>query len=312
MSLWQTQFWQDMLIASWQSEEYFVIEQDIQQKSEETKKVYVEKRRVSLGEYWLFVIGYEWEVTERLQESLQNLCREEKSLFAQIETIDYSLQPLSLEKGENSRESWDYYKKFIPPYTALIDLRQSQEDILAAMKPKGRYNIRLAAKKGVEVKKVEKTAENIKIFHALMQETNARDNFAWNTQKYYEIFLDKIKNSELYFAQHEGDILAAGIFVFEKEIAYYYYGASSNNKRNLMAPYLLQWTAIEDAKEKGCSIYDFLWVAWDEETSSPLAGVTDFKMKLSPKKSKVSGSYLSIYKKNKYRLIQLLKKVMKK
>lgn len=83
-----------------------------------------------------------------------------------------------------------------------------------------------------------------------MQETNTRDNFAGNTQKYYELFLHSIEGSGLFFAGHEGDILAAGIFVLTDDIAYYYYGASGNSKRNLMAPYALQWEAIEYAKKK--------------------------------------------------------------
>jgi len=90
MSLWQTQSWQDMLIASGQSEEYFVIERDIENtENQDYGPVFVEKRRVSLGEYGLFVIGLDGEYDEDLRESLQELCREEKCLFLQVETIDY-------------------------------------------------------------------------------------------------------------------------------------------------------------------------------------------------------------------------------
>lgn len=201
------------------------------------------------------------------------------------------------------------FKKFIPPYTCLIDLTQSQEDILKAMKPKGRYNIKLAQKKGVVVEKMPKTPENIQRFYELLSETTSRDYFAGNTLEYYSTFLSALKTSELYFAFHEDDILAAGIFVQNSGVMTYYYGASSNLKRNLMAPYLLQWKAICDAKSQGCQIYDFLGVAGDEEKNSPLAGVTDFKMKLCPQKSHVSQSYLYIHKRWKYALIQFLKHI---
>jgi lipid II:glycine glycyltransferase (peptidoglycan interpeptide bridge formation enzyme) len=106
------------------------------------------------------VIGFEGVLDLDSTESLEELCKEEKCLFVQVETIDYYMQPLSFSKGENSsvdsKEQADrsvcawksgYYKKFIPPYTALIDLTQSEDEILAAMKPKGRYNIKLAGKK---------------------------------------------------------------------------------------------------------------------------------------------------------------------
>ena len=74
-----------------------------------------------------------------------------------------------------------------------------------------------------------------------------------------------------------------GIFVFYGKTALYYYGASSsdNAKRKYMASYLLQWRAIEEAKKRGCEVFDFLGIADPENPNSPLAGVTDFKLKLT-------------------------------
>jgi len=274
--------------------------------------VFVEKRRVSLGEYGLFVIGLEWEYDEDLEESLQELCREENCLFMQVETIEYSMQPLALEKSKDSGKSWEkYYKKFIPPYTALIDLTLWEEEILKVMKPKGRYNIKVARKKWVVVEQVEKHIGNIQKFHTLMRETTTRDSFAGNTLEYYKVFLESLENSQIFFAYYESELIAAGIFVVEDGVMTYYYGASSNHKRNIMAPYLLQWTAIEHAMKRWCKIYDFLWVAGDYEKNSSLAWVTDFKMKLSPKKYLVSDSYLYVNKKIKYMFIGFVKKFKK-
>jgi len=332
-----------MLIASGQTQEYFVIERNVASLSFEERefkgevlwenweipesetKIFVEKRRVSLWEYGLFVIGFEGEIDEDTQESLEELCREEKCLFLQIETIDYFAASSLLEEGVPSHllgqtQNWErleielnnkYYKKFIPPYTALINLTQSEEEILAAMKPKGRYNIKVARKKWVVVEQVDTHIGNITKFHKLMSETTARDSFAGNTIEYYKVFLESLENSQLFFAYHEQEIIAAGIFITQGEVMTYYYWASSNHKRNLMAPYLLQWTAIEHAIKRGCKIYDFLGVAWDDEKNSSLAGVTDFKMKLNPNKTLVSGSSLYIHKKLKYQVIKLLRKLKK-
>jgi len=280
--------------------------------------VFVEKRRVSLWEFGLFVIGLEWEYDEDLQESLEELCKEEKCLFLQVETIDYSMEPLSFSKEENSSVDSNkenilnnkYYKKFIPPYTALIDLTQSEAEILAAMKPKGRYNIKLARKKWVVVEQVESHLGNITKFHELMSETTTRNNFAWNSLKYYQNFLESLSNSQMMFAYHEWEVVAAGIFVVQADVMTYYYGASTNGeKRKIMPTYLLQWTAIEHAIKRGCKMYDFLGVAGDNEVNSSLGWVTDFKMKLSPKKILVSQSYLFVNKKMNYRLIQILRKL---
>lgn len=293
-----------MLISSGQSEEYFVIERDIENSQGNTYgPVYVEKRKVALWEYGLFVIGLEEEYGEDLIESLQELCREENCLFLQVETIDYNW-----EQSENQTK---YYKKFIPPYTALIDLSMSEDEILANMKGKGRYNIKFGRKNGVVIEQVDTHIWNIKKFYALMSETTARNNFAGNTLKYYIKFLESLDNSQMFFAYHEWEIIAAGIFIIENNIMTYYYWASGNNKRKLMPTYLLQWEAIKHAKKRWCRLYDFLWVAWDNEKNSSLSWVTDFKMRLSPKKILVSWSSLFIHKKLKYQLIMLMRKLRK-
>ena len=323
-----------MLKSSGQTAEYFTFDVaslsfvERERIQERDNIIFVEKRRVSMGEYGLFVIGYSWaspslnqgriEMGGEVEEKLWDLCKKEKCLFLQIETMNYSQDAVSsLPLGENwegeSREgftSW-YYKKFIPPYTAVINLTQTEEEMLAAMKQKGRYNIRLAEKKGVVIEQVEKNPYNAKIYHELMNLTTTRNNFAGNTQKYYEEFLEKIEDSQLFFAYYEEQVIAAGIFVYHGDTAMYYYGASNNEYRKVMAPHLLQWKAIEHAKKRWCKIYDFLWVAWPDEENSALAGVTKFKMQLTPDRRKVSESYIFVNKKWKYRCIQLLKRIKK-
>jgi len=295
MSLWQTKIWQQMLKKSGQISEFFEVE-----------NIFVEKRSIGLGQCGLFILwSEEKKITKKLQEKLIDICRKEKCLFVQIETLDYKILE---EKNKKFFKNW-YYKKFIPPYTCVIDLEKTEEEILGNMKPKGRYNIRLARKKWVTVKKVEKTEKNIQKYFEIMQETTSRDNFSGNTKKYYETFLTSLNKSELFFAYFEEKIIAGGIFVFWKKTALYYYGASSNSYRNLMAPYLLQWEAITYAQKKWCKIYDFLGIASPDEDNSPLAGVTDFKKKLSKDVRKVSKSYIFINKKWKYFLINFLRKI---
>ncbi|NDK09299.1 peptidoglycan bridge formation glycyltransferase FemA/FemB family protein [Candidatus Gracilibacteria bacterium] len=309
MSIWQTESWQNMLVASGQSEEYFVIELDYS--SEQKTSIFVEKRKVSAGEYGMFVQGLEQSIDNRLEESLTVLCQEENCLFVQVETVNYG----GINLSETTEYSGDfkkgYYKKFMPEYTALIDLTQTEDVILAAMKPKGRYNIRLAEKKGVVVEQVEKIPYNAKKFYELMQETTSRDDFSGNNLIYYETFLKTIESSQLFFAYYDGKVIAAGIFVLDVDVATYYYGASGNTHRNLMAPYLLQWTAICHAKKRGMKTYDFLGVASPDDAESPLAGVTDFKMKLSPRKTHVSEGYIYVNKKIKYQVIKFLRKLKK-
>lgn len=298
MFIWQTKAWQDLLIFAKQADKTYNID-----------NIKIEKRKVAFWEYGLFILWVNLKYIDfNIEKKLINLCKKEKCLFIQIEEVNYNWVFSNLQLFKKS-----YYKKFIPFFSVIIDLSKSEQDILWEMKPKGRYNIKLAKRKEVKVKIVEKTKENIEIFYHLMKETTKRDNFFWNTLTYYDFFLKSIKNSELIFAYKEDKVIASWIFIFDKEVSIYYYWASSSDKkyRNLMAPYLLQWEAIKLAKQKDSKMYDFLWIAnpWDKK--SPLIWVTNFKLKFNKKYKKVSESYIWINKSIKYYFISILKKLQK-
>jgi len=292
--MWQSLHWVNLLKTSHQADATFQV-----------AGLFVEKRKIALGKHGLFVLGGELPTREQEQELIA-LGKQENVVFVQYETwslieaIDWD--SLQFHDG--------YYKKFITPYTALIDLSQSQDEILALMKPKGRYNIKLAEKKWVFVSTVPPTESNIEIFHTLMLETTARDGFHGNTQAYYQAFLTTIPWAKLLFARVEEVVVSAGIFVFSPEVSIYYYGASTSQSeyRNLMAPYALQWHAITESKALGSKYYDFLWVASPNEPNSSLAGVTDFKGKFTPDFRLVSHAKIWVHQKCWYWGIQLLRK----
>jgi len=273
---------------------------------------YIEKRKVSLWEYWLFILWVEKPLSEKNIKELIKLCKKEKCLFIQFETINYEKKWFLPFINNENKFIKGYYKKFITPYTAIIDLSQSEDKILARMKPKGRYNIKLAWKKRVNVIDVEKKDKNIEQFYNLLKQTTSRDKFSWNSIEYYKTFLCKIANSKLLLAYVDDVVVAGWIFTFEKDdISIYYYWASTSDKnyRNLMAPYLLQWEAIKIAKKMWSKIYDFLWVALPNELNSPLSWVTDFKKKLTDDVREVSNWYIWINKNIKYSIITFLKKM---
>ncbi|MBE7468435.1 MAG: methicillin resistance protein [Anaerolineae bacterium] len=147
----------------------------------------------------------------------------------------------------------------IQPRTSLvIDLSGDEAAILAAMKQKTRYNIRLAEKKGVVVRMGN--AADVATFYQLALVTAARDGFGVHSIDYYQAAYSLFAphRCALLIAEFQGQPLAALlVFSFGQE-AYYFYGASANEHRNLMAPYLLQWEAMRWAKNQGCLRYD-LW-----------------------------------------------------
>ena len=179
-----------------------------------------------------------------------------------------------------------------PPDTTLVDLTGTEEEIMERMHSKWRYNIRLSAKKGVEVKRYTgkgiNLSEKIDKFYELTKETNARDGNASHAKDYY---LDLIRSSgeqteagkdipviSLYIAEHEGEEIAAIMTLFSHDEAVYLYGASSNKKRNLMPNHLLQWTAMKDAKAYGSKYYDMYGMPPEgEDENHPMHGLYMFK-----------------------------------
>lgn len=208
----------------------------------------------------------------------------------------------------------NHYKNFVEKHTAIINLKQDNETILAHMKPKGRYNIRLAEKSGVEVEQVSSAEEYLDIFYSILSETLERDGFAANSKEYFRTFLQYLEKQDiggLFIAKRENEVIATGIFLFYKKTALYYYGASSsdNAKRKYMASYLLQWRALAEAKNRGCEIFDFLGIANPNESDSPLAGVTDFKLKLTDELREWPKSQILILKKFIYLTLQMKKTI---
>ncbi|HIQ56641.1 TPA: peptidoglycan bridge formation glycyltransferase FemA/FemB family protein [Candidatus Gracilibacteria bacterium] len=167
--------------------------------------------------------------------------------------------------------------EIFPTNTLMINLELEENEILAQMKQKGRYNIKLARKKGVVIEE-EKDVEN---FWNLMLETSKRDGFRSNKKHVYSDLLQSFgDNAVLYTAKDKtGDVLASAIFTMTEGMALYNYGASTNRKRGLMAPYLLQWAGIQWAKNKGATVYDFLGISPENTPNHSLNGVASFKLK---------------------------------
>lgn len=152
-----------------------------------------------------------------------------------------------------------------PPRTIEVDTTPDEEAILAAMKPKTRYNIGLAQRKGVSVR--EGREADLPVFHKLMAETAQRDRFAIHSPDYYALayrLFVPAGRAALLIAEYAGEPLAALMVFALGQRAWYFYGASSDRHRNRMPTYLLQWEAIRWAKARGCALYD-LWGVPDED-----------------------------------------------
>jgi len=218
------------------------------------------------------------------------------------------------------RNSHFAIQNYQPTDTLEIDLTKSDDDILAAMKRKGRYNIKLARKKGVKVIAIEKGSfkeKDLDDFWRLNTETTGRDNFSGHEKSYYSKFLHELKDhAVLFFAEYEGKRIASAITTICGEKSIYYFGASTSDReyRNLMAPYLLQFEMMQYSRSKGAKSYDFLGIApllpnGELDKKHDYAGITEFKLKFGGERKTYLPGREIIFSKLWYTLYRLAKKL---
>jgi lipid II:glycine glycyltransferase (peptidoglycan interpeptide bridge formation enzyme) len=208
---------------------------------------------------------------DTLLAEVNEICRRHRAVFLKIEP-DSWVAPLTSRAGpalggEGVRRSPHNIQ---PPRTIIVDLRGSEEDVLARMKQKCRYNVRLAVKKGVTIR----TWDDLEGFHRMMAATGGRDGFGVHSLEYYRRAYDLFHPegmAELLVAEFEGRPLAALMVFARGKRAWYLFGASTDEERNRMPAYLLQWEAMRWARAQGCEEYD-LWGVPDEDEADLEAG----------------------------------------
>ena len=191
-------------------------------------------------------------------------------------------QEIKLNYGTCTHNLRKANTNILPANTIILDLTQDEDAILARMRPKTRYNIRLALRKGVEVKTVG--VEGLQTWYELYQETGLRNGLHLNDiQYFYNMFVSKMEGEDnevkvkLMIAYYDQTPLAALFLVLSEHRATYLYGASSSAFRNLMPTYALQWKAIQTAKACRCTEYDMFGIAPNANPSHPLYGLYKFK-----------------------------------
>lgn len=182
-----------------------------------------------------------------------------------------------------------------PCYVFRLDVKnKTEEDLLAAFHSKTRYNLRLSARKGVTVRLCGK--EMLPHFSRIMQETGNRDGFITRPQSYFETMMDALgEHARLYMAFWEDRPIAGTLAVHYGNKVWYLYGASSNQHRNVMPNYQLQWEMIRWALETKSEIYDFRGVSGDLSPDNPLYGLYLFKKGFGGDLVEFCGEFEMIY-----------------
>ena len=247
-----------------------------------------------------------------LWAAVDDLCRKHNAIFLRVEPEIW--EPIPEDFISQHLPGFSPSPQTVqPPRTVLVDISGSEEDLLAAMKSKTRYNIRLAERKGVIVQ----PSEDIAAFHNLMETTGERDAFGIHSLDYYQAAYDHfapLGACTLLMASYAGQPLAGLMAFAQGNTAWYLYGASNNLERNRMPTYLLQWEALRWAKAQGCRIYD-LWGVPDHpesvleadfaDRSDGLWGVYRFKRGFGGEVCRTIGTWDKVYKPLIYKLYQL-------
>lgn len=182
--------------------------------------------------------------------------------------LEFGFKPASTGKG---------FEGIQPNFVFRLNVSGMTEDeAMQHFQSKTRYNIRYALRKGVTVRICGK--EQLDYFAKIMLETGLRDGFVTRPRGYFAKMMDELgENCRLYMAFYEDKPIAGTLAVYYGDKVWYLYGASANEYRNVMPNYLLQWSMIKWALEKGCRIYDFRGVSGDITPDNPLYGLYRFK-----------------------------------
>ncbi|MBR6504863.1 MAG: peptidoglycan bridge formation glycyltransferase FemA/FemB family protein [Clostridia bacterium] len=258
------------------------------------------------------------EVLKQLTDGLKEVAKKYNAMVVKIEpdikSDDNVFRNIVTKLGYNIKDDAKNFNEEIQPrYVFRLDIKGKNEDeIFAGFHSKTRYNIRLAIKKGVEVKLG--TREDLKDFHKIMLETGERDNFITRSLGYFEKMYDVLapKHMKLLMAYYEGKPISGVIPIFYGNKTWYLYGASSNKYRNVMPNYLLQWEMIKMAVQRNDDIYDFRGVSGVVDENHPQYGLYRFKKGFGAEFTEFLGEIYIPFKPMKYLLYKFSEKIFKK
>lgn len=201
-----------------------------------------------------------------------------------------------------TEKSSDGFDNIQPQHVFRLDMTgRTEEEILAGFSGKTRYNIRLAVRRGVEIRQFiggdTIPDEAFTAFSRLMETTGKRDHFIVRDKDYFKRIFSSLGHSAvLCLACLDGEPIAGAIGIYYGGKAWYLYGASSNDHRGAMPNYLVQWELIRRALSLRCAVYDFRGVPGDVSENHPLYGLYRFKKGFSGDYVKFTGLFTYTFK----------------
>lgn len=236
-----------------------------------------------------------------LLAAVRQLARKHQAIFLKLDpdvpVTDTMFVDYLRRQGFQPAETEEGFEGVQPKFVFRLDLTPDVDQLFENLHSKTRYNVRLAAKKGVTIKS-DCTKEDLPVFYRILVETAERDRFLIRSYSYFETMWDYLVPRgyiKLFMAEYEGRPIAGTLAFFFGDKAWYIYGASSNQSRNVMPNYLLQWTMIEWAKANKCRLYDFRGVPGHVPEDHPLYGLVRFKKGFNGDYTEFVGEFDMVY-----------------
>jgi lipid II:glycine glycyltransferase (peptidoglycan interpeptide bridge formation enzyme) len=280
--------------------------------------IFVHKRKLPFNQNFLYIPEMSAKhISPQEVEDLAKLAKEQDSIFTRLELVDeFSDSGFKLLGSFGFKKSFEQVQ---PKWRQIIDLKPTRGEILAQMKQKGRYNVKLAERKDVKIINFDFNSTDFKkqleVFHRLIEDTVKREGISGRSMEYFSKMLEAFKETDylkIYIAYYNGIALSAALVSFYEGVASYLYGGSSRDHREVMGPYLMHWQIICDAKDLGMQSYDMLGIAPTGSENHKWSGVTKFKEQFGGRAVEILGSFDYINKPVAYKLFQIAEKTRRK
>ncbi len=241
------------------------------------------------------------ELAQALFAGASRVAKEHGAIFLKIDTDirgdNESFKNILKKCSFRHNETGLDFEGVQPNFVFRLDITPSEISLLQNMHSKWRYNIKLADRKGVKIRLAE-GKNDLRVFYDILQETAIRDNFLIRGYEYFEWIWDYMVErgyAQVFLAEYQGQVISAAMVMLLGDKAWYLYGASSNEHRNVMPNYLIQWEMICWARKQGCTLYDFRGVSGDLDESNPLYGLYRFKKGFNGQFTEFIGEWDRVY-----------------
>ncbi len=264
------------------------------------------RREVPLGQCWLYVPrgpvikSQVPSVENKMQRRLEELAREQRAVFMRAEPA--AVPRVGWQKADHDVQ---------PAHTLVVDLDKEEEELLAEMHSKTRYNIRLAERHGVRAR-FSADEKDLETFLKLAQDVAVRSPFRYHGPEHYRAMLKVLAPAgmlTLAVAEYGGQPLVVHILVEFGDTVTYVHGASGAGARNVMAPHLLMWESIKRARQRGAKHFDFFGISPPgARVDHPWAGITRFKEGFGGRRENYAGAYDLVLRPGMYAAFNLARR----